>query len=184
MAKANYPQADTTFRRKYDLPAPLTELMTILDEEVELLKRLRDVMLRVRHAVIRQELEALSEAVGVENELADRAAQLARLREEKLAAAAPHFLSAAERAATLNDLVDHLPEPAARTCRFLSERMTDLCTEIAAVNRVNDALLSSAISFVARSIDLLRGSACDSGYRPSGRLAAHKDAAAIIDTAG
>ena len=184
MIKEAARRADKIGKRRYDLPPALTELMVILDKEVELLQQLREVMLQVRHAVTHQELDDLRDAVGVENKLADRAAELSRLRDEKLAAAAPHFMSSAEKIATLNDLVEHLPEPAARTCRFLSEKMTAICTEIAAINRTNEALLTSAMSFVAESIDLLRGSPGESGYRPSGRPLSERHAAAVLDTTG
>lgn len=175
---------DRRGRKLFNLPPELGELMVLLDKEGDLLKQLREVMRQVREAVVHQEMDRLQKAVGLENEIVDRAAELSRIEREKLAIVAPHFATSAERIATLDDLIQNLPEPVAKTCRFLSEKIRTIAGEIAALNRVNETVLRAALAFVADSIDLLRGAACGPEYGRPGTPRSRNADAALLDRVG
>jgi len=175
---------DKRGRRRYNLPPAVSELMAVLDKEVELLKELRKVMFQVRDAVIREELDRLQETIGLERELTGRAEELSRRRDETFSASASCFLNPGEQIATLEELIQQLPEPIAETCRYLSEKIRAVTVEIVAINHTNQVLLASALSFVADSIDLLRGSPGEAGYMPSGRPLLNTGTAAVLNKTG
>ena len=161
----------------------LTELVTVLRQEIEQYRRLLAVVRRERGRIVRGELAGVVEAVrkkeAITQELANleaaRAALLDRLREELGDPGSPFTLAQAAALA---------PAKHGQTLREIVIEFRGVVGLLMAANEVNRTLLDRSLDFVQGSLELFRTVATAPAYTSGGRFGeAARSATALNQTA-
>ncbi len=151
------------------VPSPWQELVQALDQEIDLVRSLRDLVANVRQALARIQVSLVLDWVGRQRSLLTRLEEAGAVRREVIARCIPG--AADVGAVSFRTLIAVAPEEAAPRLREQSESLRQLRDEVAQHSARNEALVRQVLEFTDEIGRSLASRHDDPSYVATGRRA-------------
>ncbi len=161
-------------------PAICEELLTHLRWELEHLRLEKELLLKERLSLMRQDFDGILEAVKEKQTLRTQGKILEECRltmREKLRRCLPH----AQGGVSLSQVIEGAEEPTKTHLSQCKVEMEELLEQIRILNEGNHYLIGSALGHVTKSMEFLEGLRyCGQGlYGGDGRTRGHSDGPSV-----